>query len=72
MALYFASVEERETTICFFDLHDIKESPKKMQKPEIDHRVSGQPAQSESQNLFSCNVVSERKNNPWPGEFFKY
>ena len=62
IALY--SAEERETTVCFFDLHDIKESPKKKQNPIMDLRVSGQLDQSESQKPFNCKVVSERDNKP--------
>ena len=41
IALYSASADERETTVCFFDLQEINESPRKMQKPIIDLCVSG-------------------------------
>lgn len=46
-ARYSASVELREMVVCFFDFHDIKASPKKIQKPVTERRVSKQPAQSE-------------------------
>ena len=48
IALYSASAEERETIGCFLDFHEIKESPRKMQKPVTDLRESGHRAQSES------------------------
>lgn len=37
-AQYSASVLERETTICFLLYQEIKESPRKKQKPVVDHR----------------------------------
>jgi len=50
------AAEEWETVCCFFDFHEIKESPKKTQKPVIKRRVSGHPAQSESQKAFKCEA----------------
>nr|GMC66577.1 CTTNBP2 N-terminal-like protein [Ipomoea batatas] len=52
-ARYSASEDERDTVICFFDLHDMRDDPRKMQKPVIDLRVSLQAAQSESENTLS-------------------
>lgn len=33
---------------CLLDDHDTKELQRKMAKPDVEHRVSGQPAQSAS------------------------
>ena len=43
---YLASVDERETIVCFLDFHEINDSPKKTQNPVTDLRVSTHPAQS--------------------------
>ena len=48
IVLYSASVEDLDTVVCFLDLHDTREFPKKMQYPVVDLHVSGHPA---SQNL---------------------
>lgn len=43
-ARYSASAEELDTMGCFLARHDKRESPRKMQKPVIDFRESGQAA----------------------------
>lgn len=57
--LYSASADDLDTVCCFFDFQEINESPKNTQKPEIDRRVSGQVAQSESQNVLSVRLEEE-------------
>jgi len=52
MDRYSASTEDLETACCFLDFQEMRESPKKTQYPVIERRVSGQPAQSESQKAF--------------------
>lgn len=52
MARYSASAEERDTTVCFFDLQEIGDDPRKMIYPVVDRRVVGHPAQSASQ--YAC------------------
>lgn len=49
IARYSASADERATLVCFFDFQEINESPKKIQYPEIERRVTVRHAQSESQ-----------------------
>ena len=44
---YSASVDERETVLCFLDFHKINDSPRKMQNPLMDLLVSLQATQSE-------------------------
>jgi len=51
-ALYNASEEDLETIDCFFDFHEIKEEPRKIQYHVVDRLVLGQDAQSESLNTF--------------------
>jgi hypothetical protein len=72
MALYSASAEERETMDYFLERQERRESPKKMQKPMTDLRVSEQPAQSESQNPLSCKELIEEKNSPCLGVPLRY
>jgi hypothetical protein len=72
MALYSASAEDLETMDYFLERHEMRESPKKMQKPVTDLRVSEHPAQSESQNPLNCKELVEGKNNPCPGEPLRY
>jgi hypothetical protein len=55
MALYFASTEDLDTMVCFFDLQDTKECPKNIQYPVVDLRVSGHPAQSEFEKALICS-----------------
>ena len=69
---YLALAEERETICCFLDFHEISEEPRKIQKLEIERRVSGQAAQSESAKALSLTVEEEEKNKPWPGVRLMY
>jgi hypothetical protein len=64
MDLYSAFAEERAIVVCFLDFQDIKESPKKTQKPKTDLRVFGQPVQSESKKAFKSLVEEVGKNGP--------
>ena len=72
MALYSDSTEDLDTTCCFLHFQEIKESPRKMQKPKTDLLVSGHAAQSASQYDLSFNSDSADRNKPWPGLLFKY
>lgn len=53
MALYSASELLREIVCCFFERHEINESPKNIQYPVTDLRESGQAAQSASEKAVS-------------------
>ena len=57
MALYLASAEDLETIDCFLERQEMRESPRNMQKPVTERRVSEHPAQSESQKALSWSVV---------------
>ena len=48
IARYPTLAEDRETMPCFLDFHEIKESPRKTQKPLMDLLISLQAPQSES------------------------
>jgi hypothetical protein len=72
MDLYSDSAEDLETVCYFLDFHDIKESPKKTQKPVTDLLESGQLAQSESQKDFNCKDEFAGKKIPCPGEDLIY
>jgi hypothetical protein len=65
--LYSESAEYLEIVIRFLDFQEIKEDPRKTQKPEIDRQVSEQPTQSTSQNALSLKSESVGKKRPWPG-----
>jgi hypothetical protein len=43
---YSTLAKEHDTTTNRLEDHEISASPKKMQNPEVDRRVAGQPAQS--------------------------
>ena len=47
--LYSDSAEDLDTTCYFLHFQEIKDSPRKIQKPDIDLLVSGHAAQSASQ-----------------------
>lgn len=72
MARYSASAVDLDIVDCFLAFHEIKESPKRMQKPVMDFLVSGHAPQSASEKAFKCNGDDEEKNRPWPGLFFRY
>ena len=42
--LYLDSAEDHETVCCFFDFHEIKDSPRKTQNPMTDFLVLGHEA----------------------------
>ena len=68
IAMYYALAEDLDTTPCFLDLQDIKESPKYTAYLVRDLRVSGHPAQSASQKALICNSMLLGKKIPFPGE----
>ena len=70
--LYSDFAEDLETICCFFDFHEIKDSPRNMQKQVIDLLMLGHEAQSASAKAFKCSSDLLEKNNPWPGELFRY
>lgn len=72
MTLYSASAEERDTTFCFLECHEMRELPRNKQKPEIEWHESEQVAQSTSAKILSSKVEDAEKKNPNPMEPFKY
>ncbi|KAJ0458049.1 hypothetical protein HanIR_Chr15g0780691 [Helianthus annuus] len=70
--LYFASAEDRETTLCFLLFHETNEPPRKMQKPVIDLRLSTHLAQSESANAVKWKVLPFVNRIPVPGAPLRY
>jgi hypothetical protein len=72
MDQYSASAENRDIVCCFLDFKEIRDSPKKTQKPVMERRVSGHPAQSESQKAFKWKVEEAEKKRPWPGDPLRY
>lgn len=64
MALYSASVEERETADCFFIFYEMGEVPRKIQYPETDVL---EVEHSESQYYFMLKSFFVRKRRPSPG-----
>ena len=55
MDLYSASTNDLETVCCFLDFLEIRESPRKTQKPVTDLLVSGHEVQSTSAKALICN-----------------
>ena len=49
IARYSASALDQDTVVCRLDDHEMSEEPRKTQNPDVDRRVSGQPAQSASE-----------------------
>ncbi|PKU81507.1 hypothetical protein MA16_Dca007614 [Dendrobium catenatum] len=47
---YSDSVDDRATVCCFLTVHETKVLPRKEQKPDVDFRETGSPAQSASEN----------------------
>lgn len=64
MDLYSVSAEDLATTLCFFAFHEMGESPRNMQYPDVDRRVIGQLAQSLSQNAVSLAADSDARRIP--------
>lgn len=59
MDRYSASAEDLDTVCCFFDFQETKEVLISTQKPDIDLRVSGHAAQSESENILNLRSDEE-------------
>lgn len=55
MALYSASVDDRETEVCFLELQEMGQLPRKITKPVVLLRSLGSPGQSESVKALSSN-----------------
>jgi hypothetical protein len=53
MALYFASVLERDTIFCFLTHQEMRLSPKNIAKPPVDFQSFVHPAQSASENALT-------------------
>ena len=64
MARYSASTLDLDTVFCRLDDHEMREDPRKMQKPEVDRRVSGHPAQSASEYTVIVGVGVARSWTP--------
>ena len=55
-ALYSASVDDRATTRCFFELQEMGLEPRKHMYAEVDFRSSKLPAQSTSEYVVRLEV----------------
>lgn len=62
--LYLDSAEDPDIVCCFLDFQEIKEDPRKTQKPVMERLVSKQPAQSASQKALRRKSDSAEKNKP--------
>jgi hypothetical protein len=49
MARYSASALDLDTVVCRLDDHEMRDEPRKTQKPNVERLVSGQLAQSASE-----------------------
>ena len=49
MARYSASALDLDTVVCRLEDHEMRELPRNTQKPYMERRVSGHPAQSASE-----------------------
>ncbi|KAA0045220.1 beta-glucosidase 16 [Cucumis melo var. makuwa] len=58
---------ERDTVVCFFDFQEIKESPRKIQKPVVDFLVSRHDARSVSLKACSWKDLDGLMRKPCPG-----
>ena len=58
--------------VCFFVFHEMGLEPRKTQKPVVERRVTGQPAQSESQKPLKVSGLDEESNMPFPGVPLRY
>ena len=63
-ARYSASALDHDTVGCRLDDHDTKESPRNTQKPDIERRVSGHPAQSASEYAVTARFGEARSKRP--------
>jgi hypothetical protein len=63
-ALYSASALDLDIVGCLFDDHEISDSPRKMQYPDVERLVSGHPAQSASEFAFSSVEGDAEMNRP--------
>ncbi|MFS7909786.1 hypothetical protein Hanom_Chr02g00098591 [Helianthus anomalus] len=72
IARYSASAEDLEMVDCFLLFHEIRELPKKTQKPVIDFLVFTHLPQSESAKALSSNESPFLNNKPFPGEPLRY
>lgn len=64
MAWYSASALDRDIVVCRLDDHETRESQKKTQNPDVERRVSGQPAQSVSEYAVIVGVEAVRSCTP--------
>jgi hypothetical protein len=53
MALYFASLLERDTVFYFLAHQEMRLGPKNTSKPPVDFRSSMHPTQSASENMLT-------------------
>ena len=60
MARYSASALDLETVVCRLEDHETRESPRKTQNPDVERRVSGQPAQLASEYTVIVGVRAVR------------
>ena len=72
MDLYSTLADDLETDCCFLDFLEIRESPRKTQKPVTNILVSGHEVQSASTKALICNFEVVEYKIPWPGVAFKY
>jgi hypothetical protein len=56
-AQYSASVDDRATTLCIFELQEIGLEPRKHMYAEVDFRSSKLPAQSTLEYVMSLEVL---------------
>lgn len=57
---------------CFLDFQEIKESPRKIQKPLTERQVSRKAPQSKFRIPLSLRQPVNEKNNHCPGVAFMY
>ena len=67
MARYSASALDLETVVCRLEDHEMRELPRMTQKPDVERRVSGQPAQSASEYAVSVVDGEARRWTPSDG-----
>jgi len=66
MDRYSASADDLETVTCFLLFHDMRDLPRNIQYPVIEHLVKGHRAQYASQYAVKYSGPFEENNNPWP------